>query len=563
MKQFCISFMIFLFSQKSIAQPWTSLGSNEQTQQAIANTGANTFFIQVSANGIPYMSYIDDIGGNHNFNDFKVRAKRFNNAADAWEPAGNAISPSFPGSDDFPVALDGNTPYVAYSEAFLPADLRNKLSVKRLNANTGEWDIVGQQGLSESAATGSVMAVDNGKIYIVYTADAVANKITAKRFDNANPANGWQPVGPAGFSNGFVLGTRLAIDNGIPYVAYLDFGDNAVHVKKFTGAAWQDVGTNSPSGGLQVTVQSLQFSNHIPFIVFADATGAGTVRNLDANNAWITTGGQPFAVQAETPSISILNDRLYVAFGKMDNNNVVQVHVKRFNATDNSWVDAGNQPVSASPVSINNIALTASPADELILVFHSLSSGIYAKVFEARGNLPVTLTSFTVSNQNEQSLLQWHTESEGDNRLFEIEQSSDGAHFSKIGEVRSQLPAGNAHDYNFTDANPAAGINFYRLKEVGLNGDIRFSSTVIININTQQPAFFKIFPNPVKNILHTQYANDSKKEIVIRDAAGKEIKRATTTARTLDINAADFAAGTYFISMYSDTITETRSFVKQ
>src|SRR5882724_2029397 len=164
MKQFCISILLFFITQKMIAQPWVPLASNEQTSNALILTDATTFFSQVSADGVLYVSYIDDITGPSNLGDFKVHARRFNNTTGQWEFAGNAISPSFPASDDFPIALDGNTPYVAYSEPFNPANFRNKLSVRRLNNTTGNWDLVGPQGLSEGEVANSVITVDNGKV---------------------------------------------------------------------------------------------------------------------------------------------------------------------------------------------------------------------------------------------------------------------------------------------------------------------------------------------------------------------------------------------------------------
>jgi hypothetical protein len=562
MKQLYISFFLFFISQKIISQPWIPLGSNEQTSDAISLTAASTFFVQVSNDGVPYVSYIDDAGGANNLGDFRTHAKRFKNGQ--WEFAGNAISPQFPGSDDFPIALDGNVPYVAYSEAFTPVDIQNKLSVKRLNSVTGNWDIVGQQGLSDGAATGTVIAADNGKIYVAYNDGAANGKITVKRFDNANPANGWQTVGPSGFSNGFILGTSLVIDDGIPYVSYLDFGDNLVYVKKFNGAAWEDVGTNNPSGGLQVVVSSLKFNSvHTPFITFIDATGAGVVRNLNTANAWVTTGGQPFTTTAEnTLSLAILHDIPFVAFGKKDNNNVIQVNVKRFNPSNNDWQDVGNQPVTASPFSINNTALTIAPGNKLLLVFRNFNLGIYAKTFDVAEILPVTLTTFTVSRQNNKNLLQWHTANELNNRLFEIEHGTDATAFTRIGEVPAQLPADIPHDYSFIDAAPSNGMNFYRLKQVDIDGNFTYSNIISILFNQEQRSFISLFPNPVRDVLHTGYSTEGQKEIIIRNVEGKEIKRVKSAARSVDINVTDLPAGTYFISLYGDKIIETRSFVK-
>jgi hypothetical protein len=560
MKHFFFLFFFFSLTNDIISQTWSPLGSNEQISQAISLTAASTFFTQVSNDGIPYVTYIDDVGGGINLGDFKIHTRRFKNGQ--WEFAGNAISPQFPGSDDFPIALDGDVPYVAYSEALTPVEIQNKLSVKRLNATTSEWDVVGQLGLSDGPATGSVIVADIGKIYVAYTDNT--GKITVKRFDNANPGNGWQSVGPSGFSIGFILGTLLTIDDGVPYVSYLDFGDNLVHIKKFNGIDWEDVGTNNPGDGQQVVVRSLKFNNeHVPFIVFIDATGAVNVRNLNSAGAWTTVGGQPLAANAEiTVSMALLQDVVFVAFGKKDNNNIRQINVKRFNAANNDWQDVGPQPVSASLSTVNNIALTVAPGNKLLLVFRDFNLGIYAKTFDAASILPVTLTTFTVIQQNNKNLLQWHVENEDDNKLFEVEHSFDAISFTKVGEVAAHLPAGDPHDYIFIHEKPVNGINYYRLKQVDIDGHFAYSKIISIIFNPEQRPLITLFPNPVREVLHTEYATLGKKKIVIRNMEGKIIKHIISSERSLDINVADLPSGTYFLSLYSDKLIDTRSFIK-
>lgn len=561
MKKLYIAFFLFLTIQKAVCQPWVPLGSDEQTSSSLGMTAAPTLFTQVSDDGVPYVSYIDDVGNGNNLGDFKAHAKRFINGQ--WEFAGDAISPQFPGSDYFPVALDGNVPYIAYNESFFPVEIQNKISVKRLNSNTGKWDVVGQQGLSEGVAGGTAIAADNGKIYVAYNDDAVDGKVTVKFFDNANPANGWKAVGVPGISNGFVLGINLVVDNGIPYIAYLDFGDDSVHIKKFNGTLWEDVGTNNPSGGQRVVVRSLKFnSGNTPYIAFADTTGAAVVRNLNTVNAWVTTGNQPVATGSETViSMVIINDIPFVAFGKKENG-IIQVNVKRFDAAMNNWPDAGNQPVTASASSVNNVELVTAGNNKLLFVFRELNGGIYAKTFDAGGVLPVSLTAFSVTRQNNRSLLQWATASEQANRLFEIEHGTDAASFKKIGEVTGKGSVNTQQHYSFLHSLPAPGINYYRLKQVDKNGKLTYSKIISITFSQEQQPVITLFPNPVKDVLHVEYLTSGGKEIIIQNAEGKIIKRLKTSAKSLDINTADLSSGAYFISIHEGEIIETRPFIK-
>jgi|GEM_PF-6620449 len=562
MKQIYISILFLSIIQQASSQSWLPLGSDERTANSLAMTAAFTIFTQVSGDGVPYVTYIDDVGNGNNLGDFKTHAKRFINGQ--WQFAGDAISPLFPGSDFFPVALDDRTPYVAYNEAFNPEALRFKLSVKKLNSETLKWEVVGQQGLSDASAGGTALAAANGKIYIAYSDEAADNKVTVKCFDNANAVNGWKTVGVEGISNGFSFGINLAIDNGIPYIAYLDFSDNLAYVKKFNGASWQDVGTNKPAGDLQVVIRSLKFdSHHTPYIAFADlVTGAGVIRNLNTANAWVTTGNGPFATGIEEPlSMDILHDIPFIAFGKKQNG-ITQLNVKKFRAADNTWTDAGIQPVTASPVSISNALLTTDNANKLFLTFRNLNGGIYEKTFEAGTVLPVTLTAFTVSRDNGSNLLQWATSNEQRNQSFEIEHSTDAVHFGKIGTVTAGISPGNAQHYNFIDAVPASGMNYYRLKLVDNAGNFSYSTIISISVNREQLPFLTLSPNPATDVLHAANLPAGAKTIVIKNAAGKTVKQLKQNNASVDVDIKELANGIYFFSVYNDQTKITRLFIK-
>lgn len=95
--------------------------------------------------------------------------------------------------------------------------------------------------------------------------------------------------------------------------------------------------------------------------------------------------------------------------------------------------------------------------------------------------LPVELTAFEVTAVNGEHLLTWTTLSELNNNYYDVERSTDGSNFSRIGTVASKSPDGNSHsrlDYQFGDRQPLPGNNYYRLKQVDLNGDFTYSQIV-------------------------------------------------------------------------------------
>lgn len=114
--------------------------------------------------------------------------------------------------------------------------------------------------------------------------------------------------------------------------------------------------------------------------------------------------------------------------------------------------------------------------------------------------LPLTWLSFTARANGSDVLLQWQVGNVSGNDHFEIEHSSNGADYHPIG-VESKSDAQLIRDdqtYRFTDANPAQGQNFYRIKQVDIDGRYTYSSIVEINIASASAAI-RLQTNPVRD----------------------------------------------------------------
>lgn len=117
--------------------------------------------------------------------------------------------------------------------------------------------------------------------------------------------------------------------------------------------------------------------------------------------------------------------------------------------------------------------------------------------------IPVTLLSFTATKQGTTSLLEWVTSSEINNKEFIVERSTDGQNFTAIGKVAG---AGNSSvklNYNFTDAQPVIGKNYYRLKQVDFDGKFEYSKILWLDFST--PFIITAAPNPAKNYVQLSF----------------------------------------------------------
>jgi len=108
--------------------------------------------------------------------------------------------------------------------------------------------------------------------------------------------------------------------------------------------------------------------------------------------------------------------------------------------------------------------------------------------------LPVELTFFNGKEQNGAVLLNWQTALEKNSSYFQVEHSQDGIHFTAIGKVASNGTSNQLHNYSFRHTSPSKGNNYYRLKEVDIDGKYAYSN--IVPIETTPFFDVELYPNP-------------------------------------------------------------------
>ena len=108
-------------------------------------------------------------------------------------------------------------------------------------------------------------------------------------------------------------------------------------------------------------------------------------------------------------------------------------------------------------------------------------------VFFREPALPIQLTSFTAQREGDGVLLDWVTASETNNYGFEIQRSAaTPGHYQTLqgsfipGHGTTQEP----HHYAFVDSQPSAGVWYYRLRQIDLDGSIHFSDGIAIDVAT-------------------------------------------------------------------------------
>lgn len=146
--------------------------------------------------------------------------------------------------------------------------------------------------------------------------------------------------------------------------------------------------------------------------------------------------------------------------------------------------------------------------------------------------LPIELTSFTGRNEGNYNRLEWMTANETNNDRFDIERSTDGVTFLKIGEVDGAGNSTTMRNYTFNDLHPGAGVNYYRLKQVDFNGTFTHSGIVSIENHFTTSVVENVHPNPTGGEVFFDFVTEKSTviHIIITDMFGRVVVDETRNA---------------------------------
>lgn len=111
--------------------------------------------------------------------------------------------------------------------------------------------------------------------------------------------------------------------------------------------------------------------------------------------------------------------------------------------------------------------------------------------------LPIDLVSFTArSERNGTVQLEWATASEWDNLYFDVERSDDVSNWTVIGRVDAVGHSNALVQYDAIDDLPLRGTNYYRLRQVDLDGSSTTSHVAVVEVLRLGNDPFTVYPNP-------------------------------------------------------------------
>jgi len=185
--------------------------------------------------------------------------------------------------------------------------------------------------------------------------------------------------------------------------------------------------------------------------------------------------------------------------------------------------------------------------------------------------LPIELTSFTVTKENNDAILKWTTASELNNERFEIEVALHplpltNENFKRIGTVPGNGTTTTNQLYTYHDETPQkSGLRYYRLKQINTDGSFEYSDIKAVDFGERGEE--DVFPNPfvneikIKNLPH----NTNLHNIQIFNSTGALVFERKNLQETEDLTLTfqeRLPMGVYFLRLITDHKTMTYPILK-
>jgi uncharacterized delta-60 repeat protein len=295
-------------------------------------------------------------------------------------------------------------------------------------------------------------------------------------------------------------------------------------------------------------------ANGLVTTVFPNYTGYGTggsqiYASALENNGGLVAAGAAFNYVSETGAFAMVrygtNGALDNTFGA-DADGQVITQFSGYQADEAEAIALTNSRIYVGGSGSKNFALAAYTNDQVVF--------------------PVTYLNFDGTLVNNEALLKWSVAHETNNKGFEVEKSVDGINFEDIGFVQSKGNSEATNNYSFTDVKMLSGSNYYRLKQIGSDGLITYSSIIKLDYSTFGWA---ILGNPVGENSWIQLqldktANVSVQVISLSGDIIQTINKGVVSAGTYSIplNLQNNAAGMYTVRLMVNNAAYTRSVIK-
>ncbi len=209
------------------------------------------------------------------------------------------------------------------------------------------------------------------------------------------------------------------------------------------------------------------------------------------------------------------------------------------------------ETITPSPVFWNSTASRWEVTFDVLTGF----SGFFVKTITTV--LPLRLLSFTGSKANTLNKLQWNTTSETNTKQFNVEWMVAGAQWTVLSPVTAY--GSGDHSYTINHTNPPAGIVFYRLKMIDVDGNFTYSN--IISLSSGGINGINIYPNPASGFINITVGNHLlNTKVQLYNSAGQLIQTKQMTTLNQQLVIKGYANGIYQLRFVDGSVA---TFIKE
>ncbi|MFT3908223.1 MAG: T9SS type A sorting domain-containing protein [Ferruginibacter sp.] len=279
-----------------------------------------------------------------------------------------------------------------------------------------------------------------------------------------------------------------------------------------------------------------------------DVNGKMLVINGQAENFYrhVVFRPQGFAAGFYSASLYLLNVNTPGTCAPNPLLPLINFQVQYRDVNDN-WVDLVNSPVTsgsipqtAQPVWVRLGAVFTLPATGSFVVKRirlRLADGIVGGCGNdfavddiqlascPSGSQPVTFVNIGAAQKGSGALVSWSTSMEQNNSYFQVERSANaGQTWDIVAVVKGAINSNTMKYYSAYDAKPVAGTNYYRVKQVDIDGKFAYSKTVSLKLNIENTAV-SVIANPFYSNITVDFLSNRNQVVNYRlaDVTGKQI----------------------------------------
>lgn len=189
----------------------------------------------------------------------------------------------------------------------------------------------------------------------------------------------------------------------------------------------------------------------------------------------------------------------------------------------------------------------------------------------AGGPLPVQFLNVSAQKKGSGVAISWATASEINNEYFDVEKSNDGGlNWYNVTRTQGSGNSSMTKNYGAYDAKPSVGANYYRIKQVDVDGNSKYSATVVYKLAITKTDI-SVLANPFTSNITIDFLSDRSQTVNSRlfDNTGRQALSQTITLgkgaarKTIDAN--KLTRGMYILQITDEAgqILLTDKLIKQ